>query len=270
MQVGQYVTWPKVRAHIRRCPVLVNVLLQLHMISNRLRIEREIYLGRQAVRRATQSKSTRNLPMEPHSRIPGTGVAETNVGAPRIETTPPPTGSDVPMSIDTEAEAAFKNGSEWFFERGHGGHHGRHLRSTSASRDTEREDSTRQNGNGHAASSTAPFMRDPLRSSVIRRKWAADLLHRKNTAGRDVESPPDFPTDESAPRPGSFLSRLRERSFGARETSPSGSATPENPWSSDSSSGDDVPLEELQRYSYGTGVVRPPLAGTPEDEEDII
>ncbi|KAL1717033.1 acyl transferase/acyl hydrolase/lysophospholipase [Schizophyllum commune] len=253
MQVGQYVTWPK-----------------LHMISNRLRIEREIYLGRQAVRRATQSKSARNLPLEPHSRIPGTGVAETNAGAPRIETTPPPTGSDVPMSIDTEAEAAFKNGSEWFFERGHGGHHGRHLRSTSASRDTEREDSTRQNGNGHAASSTAPFMRDPLRSSVIRRKWAADLLHRKNTAGRDVESPQDFPTDESAPRPGSFLSRLRERSFGAREASPSGSATPENPWSSDSSSGDDVPLEELQRYSYGTGVVRPPLAGTPEDEEDIF
>lgn len=251
--VGQYVTWPK-----------------LHMISNRSRVEREIYLGRQAVRRALHSKSSRSVPLEPQSRIPNTGVAETNAPAPRLTTTPPPTGSDVPMSIDTEAEAAFENGSEWFFERGH---HGRHRRSPSTSRDTERDPALRQNGNGHTghanghASSSTPLIRDPLRSAVIRRKWAADLLHRKNK-DREAESPQQTPAEETSPRPGSFLSRLRERSFGAREASPSGTATPEHPWSSDSSSEDDVPLEELQRHAYASGVIRPPLEE--EEEEDII
>ncbi|KAJ7068307.1 patatin-domain-containing protein [Mycena amicta] len=96
MRVGQNVTWPK-----------------LHMISNRARIEQQIYLGRQQIRRTLRSKAT---PTE----ISHQG------------TTPPPSGSDQPLSVDTDAETAFTQKSRSFYRNKRSGtstprDHGRQL-----------------------------------------------------------------------------------------------------------------------------------------------
>ncbi|KAF7292452.1 Patatin-like phospholipase domain-containing protein [Mycena chlorophos] len=72
MRVGQLVTWPK-----------------LHMIANRARVEQQIFLGRQQMR--VKAKPPTEPTREPSS--------------------PPPSGSDRPLSVDTDAEAAFKSRS---------------------------------------------------------------------------------------------------------------------------------------------------------------
>ncbi|KAJ7590978.1 acyl transferase/acyl hydrolase/lysophospholipase [Mycena floridula] len=77
IRIGQIVTWPK-----------------LHMIENRAKLENQIYLGRKSVRKALQSKTTR----PESSTFPGNTSA------------PPPTGSDLPLSVDSDAEAAMVNG----------------------------------------------------------------------------------------------------------------------------------------------------------------
>ncbi|KAF7301676.1 Patatin-like phospholipase domain-containing protein [Mycena indigotica] len=77
MRVGQLATWPK-----------------LHMIANRARIEKQIYLGRQHIRQIAKSKPTDLTPEL---------------------TSPPPSGSDHPLSVDTDAESAFTHKSRTFY-----------------------------------------------------------------------------------------------------------------------------------------------------------
>ncbi|KAJ3555830.1 hypothetical protein NM688_g2363 [Phlebia brevispora] len=70
MRVGQLVTWPK-----------------LHMIENRYRLEKQIYRGRQAVRRAMRSKSQSRpeyeTETEPQGRIP-TPITGTQIVSPAL------------------------------------------------------------------------------------------------------------------------------------------------------------------------------------------
>ncbi|KAF8914659.1 acyl transferase/acyl hydrolase/lysophospholipase [Mucidula mucida] len=191
MKVGKLVTWPK-----------------LHMIGNRMRIEKQIYLGRTAVRQMLRNKHTATA--QPDEKL-----------------TPPPTGSDLPLSVDTDAETAFSNGTRWFYRRGH---------------------------NTHLNSPQANMTDDPLRSSTVRRKWVADLLQH---GGRDE-------TEQNAvygrmPNNNGLFRRLRTNSFpnlrlaGLREH-PQEHETPrtEQSWSSDSSSDDDVSLEleDANQRSY--------------------
>ncbi|CAK5275540.1 unnamed protein product [Mycena citricolor] len=112
IRVGELVTWPK-----------------LHMISNRAKIEKQIYLGRQYVRQSLHAKA---------AALPAT--------------TPPATGSDPPLSVDTDAEAAHLHKPRPLVsnKRPHSG--------TSTPRDDGRQ-------------------RDLLRSPAARRKWASNILH---------------------------------------------------------------------------------------------
>ncbi|PBK69658.1 patatin-domain-containing protein [Armillaria solidipes] len=211
MKVGKLVTWPK-----------------LHMIGNRMRIEKQIFLGRQALRKITRAKP-RTISQE------------------RI--TPPPTGSDLPLSVDTDAEAAFSNGTQWFYRRGHHTHSG----------DTER---------------LGDLEHDPLRSSAVRKKWVADLLHggtdERNTRNQAYGQPPA----------GGFFRRLRTNSFpnlrlsglreNVQERQDKMDASPERSWSSDSSSDDGVSVEGGSRPSY---VCTPRYEAGPElddgEESDV-
>src|ERR1700729_4320142 len=86
------------------------------MIENRHRIEKEILLGRQAVRTLARS---RNRALAPDS-TQGGAVPEPSTGTrlPRISLSPAPTGSDVPLSVDTDAEIAYANGAHSSFKRG--------------------------------------------------------------------------------------------------------------------------------------------------------
>ncbi|KAI0832430.1 patatin-domain-containing protein [Trametes gibbosa] len=94
MRIGQLVTWPK-----------------LHMIENRHRLERQIFLGRQSVRRAMQSglreraaAKVESMPQEPV--LPNTG---TNVPTFAVPPLLAKTASEEPLPVDTDAEAAYIN-----------------------------------------------------------------------------------------------------------------------------------------------------------------
>ncbi|RPD67155.1 patatin-domain-containing protein [Lentinus tigrinus ALCF2SS1-7] len=94
MRIGQLVTWPK-----------------LHMIENRYRLEKQIFLGRQSVRRALQSRAGERMAtkVESHPQQP---VPPPNTGtklpamAPPISLAP----SEEPLPMDTDAETLMING----------------------------------------------------------------------------------------------------------------------------------------------------------------
>ncbi|KAI9063236.1 patatin-domain-containing protein [Trametes sanguinea] len=96
MRIGQLVTWPK-----------------LHMIDNRYRIEKQIFLGRQAVRRAMQSRSRERMAAKIES-MPQERVPAPNTGTKLPTSTAPPLtapASEEPLPMDTDAEAAYINDS---------------------------------------------------------------------------------------------------------------------------------------------------------------
>ncbi|KXN89616.1 hypothetical protein AN958_05483 [Leucoagaricus sp. SymC.cos] len=149
MQVGQLVTWPK-----------------LHMISNRARIEKQILRGRQAVRAISRSRNFPSLQPEATSLHPTyrhEKEKERSAKQRSNGSSPLPTTSERPISVDTDAEEAFSQGSQWFY------HRGRTRRAESPNADRAHEDPGR----------------DPLSSSQMRRKWASDLL--SPAEGSDVE-----------------------------------------------------------------------------------
>lgn len=211
-------------------------LPKLHIIENRYRIEQQITLGRQAVRRAMQRVRSNQTPTDTdgvindsdppkslaRSRLPGTSAS-----------------MEPPLAIDTDAERAFaNNGTTWYFRRGR----------PIVNDAVESGMSTP----GEVAYTSAT---DPLRSPVFRRKWASDLLESRG-------SPIPTSRDQSPPRHASgsaqatFFSKLGRRSVSAltipfssplrpsramrsKEPSPD---RDEPPWSSDTSSEEEAPL----------------------------
>jgi hypothetical protein len=207
------------------------------MIENRAKIEKKILLGRQAVRRSSRTRVSRGSLLEPRSLLLQPEQRSSDLSAPHQSPSPPQTGSDRPLSVDTDAEAAFARGSRWFFKRGRA--------STSNLRSFLKEDNSSL---------------DPLTSSTIRRKWASDLLDDSRSGSMDRRISPVVDTGASQTEgginvipQGSFFSRLRNssltgltspfsRDYGTRSRRES-SADYEagSSWSSDSSS------EELDR-----------------------
>ncbi|KAA1466398.1 patatin-domain-containing protein [Dentipellis sp. KUC8613] len=261
LQVGQLVTWPK-----------------LHMIDNRLRLERQIYLGRQTVRRAQQTRHTATL-------ANGQFKAATNVASDRNEThLPLVAGSPAPADGIESVQALEDAVSSSANELQHRPQRNRHLSGRSGA-STPRDIDTR----GRA---------DPLRSPSLRHKWATGLLAQDSGADSKTEQPSDDghhlnpdvdassmskPHPPSASTSGSFLARLRTQSFGGL-SSPFSSLrrgskislkdtgadhVVEQPWSSDSSSEDELSLED-QRDVYHpsslNGIGR--MYGEDRDSED--
>jgi hypothetical protein len=161
------------------------------MIENRARIERQIFAGRQEVRRILKSKVNLKNPSNPNLlSVPGTSSQD---GRPANRSRSPATSRErIPLSVDTDAERAFTQGASWFYRRG------RRSRPESPSPD------------------------DPLRSPALRKKWTTDLLSVPNSGS---DSPDGNEENISQEKPGrtishstslpspSIFSRFRTNSF---------------------------------------------------------
>ena len=181
IRVGEQVTWPK-----------------LHMIENRIRIERKILRGRQAVRRATMAKAnkpTQDTNVDNAAPVSGRGT----LGTDRVESSyfgemsssagmagrkgkDAATGGVAPkvpfpafeqLAVESDAEAGFKAGDERFFKR-----LGRHSRTASHALAAIM-------GSGEKGlpsvlvwpegeSSTQTGQRPPSPTSVRKRRWVAN------------------------------------------------------------------------------------------------
>ncbi|KAF9453064.1 patatin-domain-containing protein [Macrolepiota fuliginosa MF-IS2] len=136
LAVGQLVTWPK-----------------LHMIDNRIRIEKAILAGRRVMR--TMSRARNYAALQPRAPLLH---PERSSEQRSKEPSPIQTASERPISVDTDAEEAFSQGSQWFYRRG------RARRAGSITSDHAKEEANY----------------DPLSSFEMRRKWASDLLNPVN------------------------------------------------------------------------------------------
>ncbi|KAG1754072.1 patatin-domain-containing protein [Suillus paluster] len=211
---------------------------KLHMIENRFRIENEILLGRQAVRMAIDRVRSR-----PNSD--GQTVPDPIIGT-QLPTTSARLESPIPM--DSDVERAFEdNSTAWYFRRGR----------PKADAPRESETSTSY-GNNHNK------VTDPLRSPVLRRKWASDLFNRDDSVAGNSSASPRAATPEPPPAdnprqtastPSTFFTKLRPGSLlipfsgshrPARSNGKSVDAS-ELAWSSESSSEDE--LDNLQVQS---------------------
>ncbi|KAF8076432.1 patatin-domain-containing protein [Lyophyllum atratum] len=226
IRVGQSVTWPK-----------------LHMIENRAKIEKQIFLGRQYIRKVLRGRAD---PSESQSMLlrqtDALSKPSFDPHVPPLALSPPHSSSDHPISVDTDAEAAFSRGSRWFFKRGHA-----HASPSPAS---------------ETITPTDGPARDPLRSSTIRRKWTSELLNptfNGQDSGLDPSLPPSNPQHNSGHSADTFLSRLRARSFpnltspfsgDMKRLSRESTDVAEQTWSSDSSSEDDLRAEDRRQMRY--------------------
>jgi len=233
MRVGQIVTWPKVsELEANRIQTGLYTLVQLHMIENRFRIERQILLGRQVVHRAYKSKS-RNALHEPRQFLLQKSIPNPTVAQGSSLSMSPP-GSDLPLSVDTDAEAAFARNSR-FYKRG------RSSKNPSPTRTLDKD---------------VPFI--PTR----RRRWASqDQVPILDEDNADDEEPPAVAANPilnqgSEPPTPSIFSRFRANSikpsfpfFENGLTPRRDSSIENNPnhhWSSESSSDEDFPIDELE------------------------
>ncbi|KAF8558748.1 patatin-domain-containing protein [Imleria badia] len=214
IRVGEIVTWPK-----------------LHIIENRYRIEQQIMLGRQSVRRAMQRVRSTQTPADTDGVINDSNIPKT------LSVIQASTSIEPPLAMDTEAEKAFvNNGTAWYFRRG------RPIVNDAV-----------ESGNSTPGDAGYTSTTDPLRSPMLRRKWASDLLESRSSPDGDIPVVPDHtstPQRASGSAHSTFLSKIGRKSVSAlslpfssplkssrvvrsREPSPD---RHEYSWSSDSSS----------------------------------
>jgi hypothetical protein len=196
------------------------------MIENRFRLEKQVFLGRQVVRRSLQARSRGISPARSDSRATSP--------RPEISRNPPsyrtaallvPTGSEPPLSVDTDAEEAFK---EKLFKRERGS-----PASNSASL------TPRANGTNPPS---------PRARNLTRRRWATPIdddsqefptlaAERSATTSVPEQSPPSTSSN-------GFFLRLRTQSFPSFKNPflplKSVDAAAEEAWSSESSSEGDL------------------------------
>lgn len=242
--------------------------IQLHMIENRYRLEKQIFLGRQAVRRALQPKDKdRASARQTQSHLVPAPVTGTRLqDQANDERTPSNTDRDAPMALDTDTEIAFANNSPVFFRREHSGFH--------------------RSGSSTPHDSSKETLR-PIRPAH-RRRWTSNVFNR-SVEDNGGTSPPDFlatpdPPPEvetplaepTAPSSPSFFNRFRARST---TTSPfaslrsphrlSGSQTPsENRfgWSSDSDDDEDIPVDWRKSQQFPSLLNFPVEEGSHSEE----
>jgi len=193
--------------------------IQLHMIGNRARIEKQILLGRQTVHKMYKNKSRATS----HERSLLQQIQDPLRGSP-----PPQSGGSPPpsaLSVDTDAEAAFARSSR-FFKRERG---------------TSRERHEDQNGS---------YSRRRKRTTESQKAVEDEEREAQPTPGSDFQSP-----RTPSPKPG-FFSRIRTGSLSGsanpysyeyKSNSARESGTENRPdysWSSESSSDDDYPLDD--------------------------
>jgi len=268
MRVGQLVTWPK-----------------LHMIENRHRIEKEVLLGRQAVRRALQSREKSREATKLQSSLLPQPVTGTRLSQDGTDTGPVPTTSEAPISMDTDAEDAFKKGSHWFFKRGAN----KSGSSTPRDRETEPKDARHPNG----VATQPPTWRGSWPPSFL---YTQEANHPPTapqpTATEQTQSPGEGAPQNLVPLPSpSIFNRIRRRSVlsspfstlrhtatraGSRPASDYGAGDARGSWSSDTSSGEDLPSPEWRESKHQQfpsfvnfeDVDDVPILSSPDDEAD--
>ena len=200
------------------------------MIENRARIEKQILLGRQAVHHAIKNKS-RSTSHEPRHLLHHKSNRETGNQLQGLSTSlsPPPSGSEPPLSVDTDAEAAFARGSR-FYRRGR----------TSKNHSPNSEKGIEQ----HTA-------------ATRRRPWTPEQTDEEKDAEVVTEAPSPQTHGNNVPTTSSFLSKLRTNStpklslpspFSLDQRTPSvrdsgADNQGEYNWSSESST-DEYPLDD--------------------------
>jgi len=262
MRVGQLVTWPK-----------------LHIIENRYRLEKQIFLGRQAVRRAmrtrAQERADRRAEAEPQDILPSP-VTGTKLTAPQIALA---LSQDSPLPMDSDAEANYANG------------HAKPSRHISRS--------NRSSQVPHLTRSANHSSHDVRRAFAARRQWSADRSSPEGDSGDEIspvnygmalpDPPPERDAEEpeaQAPpvhhsslpsSPSAFFKRLRTSSFSPfaslrQRTNHTGNTTLTAPHdylqvprdqSSESSSGDD----DLSIMSRRVWAASPARTDSPDDDD---
>lgn len=196
------------------------------MIANRFRLEKQILFGRQAVRKSMQTKIRANSPdsrLAPQAQEMSTSSLHSPTSVPPVQT-----GSDLPLSVDTDAETAFANGSHWFFNQG------RVTPSSTSGVSTPREPPP-----------NPQLLR--IRTNLIRRKLAPVGDNAQQQVSDQPTGSPLAGSSKRTPPPSSdgFFVRLRSQSFPSIKSSLSSfskanGAVAEEIWSSESSSEGDL------------------------------
>ena len=218
------------------------------MIENRHRIENEVLLGRQAVRRALQNKEKSREAAKPQPGPPPQPITGPQPSQDGTDTGPVPTTSEAPMSMDTDAEDAFKKGSPWFFKRDAS----KSGSSTPRHPETELRDSRHTSGDVSKPSLT---WRSSWSSSLFSTPENPPTTPQPTTAD-SIQQPGETASQNLVPPPSpSLFNRIRRRStfsssfstlrraaagVGSRPTSEYGAGDAQGSWSSDSSSDEDL------------------------------
>lgn len=202
------------------------------MIENRHRIEKEILLGRQSTRRHLS-----------RNRVETAGGSEsvtevvTGTRPPRLTASPTRIIHDLPISVDTDAEAAYAIDLKSASKRGR-----------------PASELFKRDSNGPAA-------QDPLRSPLARRRWASELLDADHADGSDDGSrrrgsrrtPPNTtPKLNESPTNSGFFMRFRTQSFStlSRSKALAKEGSVGDAWSSDSSSDDEFSLQDPRHIHH--------------------
>jgi hypothetical protein len=238
------------------------------MIENRHRIEKEILIGRQVLRRSVQSRTPA---LTPDATFGTTPEPSTGTRLPRISLSPAPAGSDIPLSVDTDAETAYANSIRSPFKRG---------RPTDVSGLSTPRDSDNTNSQGH------------VRLPVTRRKRTSEVLgvkvsdpegsesNNRSKASPHMSTPPTPKHMNPPTSPDGFFTRFRTQSFPTLPSpfstlrrsmhpghEPSKIWTTEHAWSSDSSSEEDLPLDDQRHFHRPSILSFRPL--DPTNEVDV-
>lgn len=192
------------------------------MIENRGRIEKQVLLGRQTVHKAYKSKS-RSASREPRQILLQKSLTDP-IQHTDIPISPSHSGSDRPLSVDTDAEAAFIRGSPFF----------------------KRDRFSQEPPSNHELDRERPSMRrrrlESLHPAVDEAEEGAQLANGGSQSALSQDPPSNV----------GFFSRLQTQSL-SRLSLPFSyeyrqNSIPENKqgftWSSESSSDDDYPLDE--------------------------
>lgn len=197
MRVGQLVTWPK-----------------LHIIENRYRLEKQIFLGRQAVRRAMRTRAQERVEQKieslPREQLPPP-ITDTKASVPGLSQSQ---SQDSPLAMDSDSEGGFQNG-------------GSRPQSRRSRRPTHLHGSSRSTG----------ISAQELRRAFARRPWITSQHAADGDSGDDIpqvdygaatpDPPPDQeleeqqaeppvaqdPVVQGPPSPSALFKRLRTASF---------------------------------------------------------
>jgi hypothetical protein len=233
------------------------------MIENRYRLEKQIYLGRESIRRTLQMKDRdRNVAKETSSQDVPHDQAVTGTRLPEQTEDNLTQPTNTPLSMDTDTEIAIANHSPIFFKQRSG---------SSTPRDSGKEP-----------------VYQLLRPPPPRRRRAVSVFkiddENVDTALPQRDATPDPAEPETLltaphPTPSSFFGRLRTRSglalpftsfrlsnrHAGEQSSEHGLAQPS--WSSDTSSDDDI-TPDWRRHQQLPLLLQFPVDGGGVDPDD--